>query len=294
MKGLFSIIYFALALMYGLSAYANDCAKSTTESTCRVVKCPESFRDFVGVWHGREQMELNADSLSSEVQLIFSNAACLRDKGDLERILIGRQTRIIPSGRNNGPKTEYRDVVISEQGDALKGIADNDSRLLYKKSDMKFSEKNNATILKVPNREVEFQKLGVGQISYFAGKAWTLTNNGKLIAAADFLMKAEYDPASNTVQEKLYYHGSKGRGPSNFVDIDVYDLITDSYSGSRTDRRMIKKEKGSSHNALDLLVDGKFYREERISLDNKSGDVLAFKSGDQISASEFRNRIEEQ
>lgn len=269
---------------------AEDCQKS---SQCHFVNCPKELRSLVGVWHGREKMNLNDDLLDTEVQMVFSDRACTDDASEANPILVGRQITIIPSGKNNASKTDYKEVVISRET-TKKESSDDGNRLMFKLADVQVIENEKKTTLKFPGREMEFQKLTVGQVTHFAGKAWTLTKDGKLIGANNFLMESTYNPSSNKLQQKIFYHGAKGN--SSQIEVSVYDVVSEVHSGSLTDKRLTSNNKSAStkSDATELVTNGKIYSEERIMIGNEFEGVLLFKSGEQISAAEFQKRIEKQ
>lgn len=282
MKSLNKLKLLMLLFVMPCAGYANECR----QANCIVESCTKEFRSLVGVWHGREKMDLNDDLLSTEVQMIFADKACKSNKG----LIVGRQTTVIPSGKNNASRVDYREVVVSIAGSSDRSARD-DSKLIYDLTDLQIKEDAKKTTLKLPEREVEFQKLVAGQVTHFAGKAWALTSEGRLIGVNNFLMESSYDPSSNEVVQKIHYQGSQG---GDQLEVSVYDVVTDVYSGSRMDRRMASKNKSldTNRDAAETVANGKLYAEERITIGNSSKGVLLFKSGEQITATEFQKRIE--
>ncbi len=262
--------------------YANDCR----QANCRVESCPKEFRGLVGVWHGHVIMDLNDDLLSTEVQMIFADKACKSNEG----LIVGRQTTVIPSGKNNASRTDYREVVVFST-DTSDSTTIDDSKLNYNIADLQIKEDAKRTTLKLPGRKVEFQKLVAGQVTYFAGKAWALTSEGRLIGVKNFLMESSYDPSSSEVEQRVHYQGSQG---GDQIEVSVYDVVSELYSGSRSDRRLTSKAKssGTKRDSAEMVTNSNLYAEERITIGNSSKGILLFKSGEQISASEFQKRIE--
>ena len=52
------------------------------------------------------------------------------------------------------------------------------------------------------------------------------------------------------------------------------------------------KSLDTNRDAAEMVANGKLYAEERITIGNSSKGVLLFKSGEQITATEFQKRIE--
>lgn len=288
MKTFSQLKILALLLAFPYVGNADNCKPG---SQCRTASCPKEFRNLIGVWHGRDQMNINSDLLATEVQMIFSDRACRDGSGGATSMLVGRQTTIIPSGKNNASRTEYKGVVISSKKSEQEPT-DDGTTLRFKLAEVLVTENEKETTLKFPDRETEFQKLAFGQVTYFAGKAWTLTKEGKLIGANNFLMESNYNPSSNEVQQKIVYQGTKG--DVGQIEVSVYDVVSEAYSGSRTDRRLISKNKATQSDATELVTNGKIYAEERITVGNEFEGILLFKSGEQITAAEFQRRIEKQ
>ena len=280
-------ILFTPALM----ASPNYCG-SKSEEKCSAVVCPDKFNDIIGVWRGKEKLEYNNDTLTTDVQLIFTKKSCLANSDKKIEMIIGRQTTVIPAGKNNASKTDYKEVLISENKSILDNLGAAGESIKYKKDDLKIAENDLHTKMNIANRNVEFQKLEYGQLSYFAGKTWTLTQDGKLVGTSDFLLKSSFDPSSNSLKEVVHYKNNKNKGAASEIVVDVYEVNSEVYEGARAERKLNKSSDGNDSDTFETVADGKIYREERVRLKNNAQSLLHFKSGDQISSSEFARRLD--
>lgn len=271
-------------------AYAGDCSdkKAGNRAECPQFVCPPELKKITGAWIGREKVEIEGDIVVSEAQLLFSLLGCQAGQdGAATQSLIGREHAVIQAGRNSAKRTAIKPVVIYK-GLRPEGVVE--GALVVRVGDVRLYRKGKKQFLRLKDESFEFEKLETGHVAYFSGKAWTVTSSGQLIGATNFVVKSTSDPATDSVHETLVYQSPK-EGAQPAIELSVLDVSSELLGGAQLERVLGKIDGTRELKVFERQSNGKLFREERFLVSNKVA-YSQFKTGEQISRSEFNSKIQ--
>lgn len=270
---------------------ANECSGNPlgVSAACPKLHCDAEIRKLVGTWIGKSRVEIEGEKVLSESQLLFSELGCRTFEGGKSSFsIIGRRHEVIHPGKNSSERNSIKPVIVY-LGHAPNIKTEGSEQFPF--AEVRFYKRGEGQYLKLGNHSAEFKKLQAGQIAYFSGKAWTVTSNGRLVGASNFVMKSTFDPSTNDVRESVVYQSPNGDSKSGF-EVTVFGVTSESIGSSRLERTMEKVDgKGGVLSIFERQSNGKLYREERLRIPSKLA-LSQFKSGEQITKQDFNSKMQ--
>ncbi len=256
---------------------------------CAKLHCDPEIEKLVGTWIGELRVEVEGEKVLSESQLLFSELGCRSFEGrEKSNSIVGRRHEVVHPGKNSSERNSIKPVIVYRGSAPDKKTVGSEE---FPLADVKFYKKGEGQYMRLGNHSAEFKKLQSGQVAYFSGRAWTVTSNGRLVGASNFVMKSTFDPATKDVRESVVYQSPNGDSKSGF-EVSVFGVTSESIGSSHLERTLEKiNGQGGMLSIFERQSNGKLYREERLRIPNKLA-LSQFKSGEQITKKDFNYKMQ--